>query len=70
MHRVPVHWKEYQPISHTSTMLVREAEGLTLQDFEEQSQESNEWQDFFRRRGVDQQQSIFRRSVFSALPGR
>ena len=66
-HSVPVHWIEYLPVERTSALVVRETEGLTLQDFDQQAAENPDWQNFFRRIGSDSQRAFFRRSILSGV---
>lgn len=66
-HNVPVEWIEYRPVSRTSSLTLRETDGLTLQDFEQQAQVSEEWQAFFRQWRVEPQQVSFRRSIISFI---
>lgn len=66
-HNVPVHWTEYLPVQQTTQLAIRETEGLTLQDFEQQVQTNPDWQSFFRDTNADATRVIFRRSIASAL---
>lgn len=70
VHNVPVEWIEYIPVSKSSTMVIRETEGLTLQDFEEQSSAADDWQKFFRQWQTKSGQASFRRSIVSIFPSR
>lgn len=64
-HEIPVKWVEYIPVQRTSKLTVREADGLTLQDYEEQSPTSPDWQTFFRKSQIEPQHASFRRSIVS-----
>jgi len=64
-HKVPVKWIEYISVRRTSKMLIRETDGLTLQDYEEQSPTSPDWQAFFRKCQIEPQHASFRRSIVS-----
>ncbi|HOE61747.1 MAG TPA: hypothetical protein P5125_01390 [Kiritimatiellia bacterium] len=64
-HKVPVKWIEYIPVQRTSTLTIRETDGLTLQDYEEQSQTSPDWQTFFRKYQIEPKHVSFRRSIVS-----
>ncbi len=69
-HNIPVKWTNYLPVQRTSSLETRETDGLTLQDFEQQAQPSEEWQAFFRQWRVDPQQTSFRRSIVSFITAR
>lgn len=64
-HKVPVKWVEYIPVQRTSTLTIRETDGLTLQDYEQQSQTSPDWQAIFRQWRIEPRQAAFRRSIVS-----
>ena len=64
-HNVPVEWIEYLPVQRTSTMIVRETDGLTLQDYEQKAQASPDWQAFFHQCHTEPQCAKFRRSIVS-----
>ena len=64
-HNVPVKWINYLPVQRTSSLAVRETDGLTLQDFEQQAQTAEEWQTFFRQWRIEPQRASFRRSIVS-----
>ncbi len=66
-HNVPVHWTEYLPVQQTTQLAIRETDGLTLQDFEQQVQTNPDWQSFFRDTNADATRVIFRRSIASVL---
>lgn len=66
-HAVPVHWTEYLPVQQTTQFAIRETDGLTLQDFEQQVQTNPDWQSFFRDTNADATRVIFRRSIASLL---
>lgn len=66
-HNVPVTWTRYLPVHRTSSLAVRETDGLTLQDFEQHAQTSEDWQAFFRQWQVKPQQASFRRSIVSVI---
>ena len=61
-HLVPVHWTKYIPVSRTRTLTVRDAEGVTLPDFETYRSLPPDptWADFFRR---SLSAPYFRRSI-------
>lgn len=65
-HQVPVHWKEYLPISAMRTMTFHDAEGSTTPLFEEQKAMPSEpgWANFFRQVGGA---AFFRHSIGAAL---
>lgn len=67
LHNVPVHWTEYLPVQQTTQLAIRETDGLTLQDFEQQVQTNADWQSFFRDTNADATRVIFRRSIASVL---
>lgn len=64
-HKVPVKWVEYIPVQRTSTLTIRETDGLTLQDYEQQSQTSPDWQAIFRQWRIEPRHASFRRSIVS-----
>jgi len=64
-HKVPVKWVEYIPVQRTSTLTIRETDGLTLQDYEQQTQASPDWQAFFRQWRIEPRHASFRRSIVS-----
>ncbi|MEA9428860.1 MAG1210 family protein [Aeromonas caviae] len=67
MHKIPVKWIEYVPVKRTSTLIVRETDGLTLQDYKKNEQSSPEWQSFFRQFRTEPKKVSFRRSIVSFL---
>ena len=67
-HNVPVEWIEYISVSRTSLMVLKEADGLTLRDIEQQSQSTKEWQDFFREWQTEPCKCSFCRSIVSYVP--
>lgn len=68
MHQVPVQWTEYLPVSRTSQLAVRDATGLTLQDFHGKVATNQDWQNFFHNWRADHNAGRFRRSIVSLLP--
>ncbi len=64
-HDVPVKWVEYIPVQRSSTLTIRETDGLTLQDYEAQAQTSPEWQALFRKWQIEPGYASFRRSIVS-----
>lgn len=66
-HNVPVHWTEYLSVQQTTQLAIRETDGLTLQDFEQQVQTAPDWQSFLRDTNADATRVIFRRSIASVL---
>lgn len=67
-HNVPVNWTEYLPVQRISTLIVRETDGLTLQDYEQKAQASPDWQAFFSQCRTAPQGAKFRRSIVSFIP--
>ncbi len=67
-HQVPVKWVEYIPVSQSTPLVVKETGGLTMQDFQNETQSSNEWQDFFRQWQTQPDGISFRRSIVSFVP--
>lgn len=68
-HNVPVPWVDYLPVQRTSSLAVRETDGLTLQDFEQQVQTSDEWRLLFQQWRIEPQHASFRRSIVSFPTG-
>ncbi len=67
LHNVPVTWIEYLPVQRTSTLIVRETDGFSLQDCEQQLPSSTDWRSFFRQWRTEPQNVTFRRSIVSFL---
>ena len=67
LHNVRVKWIEYIPVQRTSTLIIRETDGLTLEEYERKTQTSPDWQAFFRQWRTEPQHASFRRSIVSFL---
>jgi hypothetical protein len=67
-HKVPVPWIEYEAVSRTSSLAIRETDGLTRQDYEQQTTASPDWQAFFRQWKIEPRDVSFRRSILSFTP--
>ncbi len=69
-HEVPVHWVEYTDVQRRSAMIVREKAGAGTGERQAGSDDDALLSELFRKRGVDVNNAILRRSVMAALyPG-
>jgi hypothetical protein len=66
-HNVPVHWTEYLWVQRTTQLAIRETDGLTLQDFEQQAQTTPNMQSLFSDTDADATRIVFRRSIATVL---
>lgn len=70
-HDVPVHWTEYIPVSKTSSLVCKETESLSKQEFTRLGGEKklgHEWDDFMENWGVGAGDGYFRKSILSFIP--
>ncbi len=68
-HQVPVDWVEYLPVSRTSSMAVRESDGLSRLEYQD-ALFTPQWQDFFNKWDTSPARTLFRRTLMSFIESR